>query len=76
LRGRSDLQGALHGINAVVVGILLSAVYDPLWTSAILPPLDVVLAAGALLALGVWRVPPWIVVALTAVGGAVIGPGG
>jgi chromate transporter len=72
LRGRSDLQG----INAVVVGILLAALYDPLWTSAILRPLDVVLAAGALLALGVWRVPPWIVVALTAVGGAVIGPGG
>jgi chromate transporter len=76
LRGRSDLQGALHGINAVVVGILLAALYDPLWTSAILRPLDVVLAGGALLALGVWRVPPWIVVALTAVGGAVIGPGG
>lgn len=75
LRQRSDLQGALRGINAVVVGILLAALYDPLWTSAILRPVDAALALGALLALGVGRVPPWIVVLLAAVGGAVIGPG-
>ncbi len=76
LRQRSDLQGAIRGINAVVVGILLAALYDPLWTSAILRPVDAALALGALLALGVGHVPPWIVVLLTAVGGALIGPGG
>ena len=76
LRQRSDLQAAIRGINAVVVGILLAALYDPLWTTAILRPVDGALAVAALVALGVWRVPPWIVVILTAAGGAVIGPGG
>jgi chromate transporter len=76
VRDRADLRGALRGINAVVVGILLAALYDPLWTSAILRPVDVALALGALLALGVGRAPPWIVVLVTAAGGALIGPGG
>ena len=75
LRQRSDLQGAIRGINAVVVGILLAALYDPLWTSAILRPVDAGLALAALLALAVGHVPPWIVVLLTAIGGALIGPG-
>jgi chromate transporter len=76
LRQRSDLQAAVRGINAVVVGILLAALYDPLWTTAILRPIDAALALAALLALAVWRVPPWVVVVLTALGGALVGPGG
>jgi chromate transporter len=76
LRLRSDLQAAIRGINAVVVGILLAALYDPLWTTAILRPVDGVLAVAALVALGVWRIPPWIVVVLSAAAGALIGPGG
>lgn len=75
LRVRSDLQAAVQGINAVVVGILLAALYDPLWTSAVLRPVDAALALAALVALGVLRLPPWIVVGLSAAGGAVIGPG-
>jgi chromate transporter len=73
LRQRTDLQAALRGINAVVVGILLAALYDPVATSAIEQPADVALALAALAALAVWRLPPWIVVVLTAAGGAVIG---
>ena len=75
MRQRSDLQAAIREINAVVVGILLAALYDPLWTTAILRPVDALLALVALLALAVWRVPPWIVVVLSAAGGALIGPG-
>lgn len=75
LRARPDLQAAVQGINAVVVGILLAALYDPLWTSAIHRPVDVGLALAALLALGLLRLPPWIVVVLSAAGGALIGPG-
>ncbi len=75
LRVRPDLLAAVQGINAVVIGILLAALYDPLWTSAIGRPVDAALALAALLALGVLRWPPWIVVMLSAAGGAVIGPG-
>lgn len=74
LRTRPAARAALRGINAAVVGILLAALYDPVWTSAIRPdhPADFVLVLCALGLLTIWRVPPWIVVALTAVAGAVI----
>jgi chromate transporter len=70
LRQRGDLHAALRGVNAVVVGILLAALYDPVWTSAILRPVDLALAIAAFAALALWRIPPWIVVVLTAAGGA------
>jgi chromate transporter len=70
LRQRGDLQAALRGVNAVVVGILLAALYDPVWTSAILRPVDLALAMAAFAALALWRIPAWIVVILSAVGGA------
>jgi chromate transporter len=56
-----------------VVGILVAALYSPVWTSAIVRPADfgLALAAGALLM--VWKLPPWLVVTLTALGGAALG---
>jgi chromate transporter len=45
LRKSRKIQGALIGINAAVVGILLAAFYNPIWTSAILTPIDFALAA-------------------------------
>jgi chromate transporter len=73
VRAHSGFQRALRGINAAVVGILLAALYTPVWTSAILRPADfgLALAAGALLT--VWKLPPWLVVVLTALGGAGLG---
>jgi chromate transporter len=67
LRRLATLQSALRGINAAVVGILVAALYQPVWTSAILSPIDFALAlvAGALLIL--WKVPPWAVVVFCAV---------
>jgi chromate transporter len=62
----------LRGINAAVVGILLAALYDPVWTSAIFAPEDFALAAGALALLVIWKWPPWLVVILSALGGALI----
>jgi chromate transporter len=62
----------LRGINAAVVGILLAALYDPVWTSAIFAPEDFALAAAALGLLVLWRLPPWLVVVLSALGGALI----
>ncbi|MEZ4501218.1 MAG: chromate efflux transporter [Dehalococcoidia bacterium] len=72
LRSRPAAQSALRGVNAGVVGILGAALYDPIFTSAILRPADFALALAAFGLLAVWRLPPWIVVVLTALGGAVI----
>jgi chromate transporter len=54
------------------MGILLAALYDPVWTSAIFAPEDFALAAGALALLVIWKWPPWLVVILSALGGAPI----
>jgi len=69
LRRSSAFGRALAGTNAVVVGILLAALYTPIWTSAIVGPIDVVIAAVALAALATGRVPPIVVV----VGCALVG---
>ncbi len=55
-------------MNAGVVGLLLAALYQPVWTSAVHAPLDFGLAVVALVALMSWRLPPWLVVAVA--GGA------
>jgi chromate transporter len=70
LRRRPQAQAALRGVNAAVVGLLLAALYDPVWTSGIGTPADFALAAAALLLLAFWHVPPWLVVIVTAVAGA------
>jgi chromate transporter len=70
LRGVASVQAALMGVNAVVVGILLAALYHPVWTTAIFTPLDVALALGAFLALAIWRWPAWLVVIATAAAAA------
>nr|WP_236600885.1 chromate transporter [Ktedonobacter sp. SOSP1-85] len=40
LRGFEPFQAALRGVSAAVVGILLAALYQPIWTSAIHAPTD------------------------------------
>lgn len=72
LRRRSTAQAALRGVNAAVVGILLAALYDPVWTAGITSPMDFALGAAAFLLLFMWKTPPWLVVILCAVGGALI----
>ena len=69
LRGWSSFGGALRGINAAVVGLLLAALYDPVWTSAIRGAEDFALALLALGLLAIWKWPPWLVVALSALAG-------
>jgi len=72
LRSRPGVQAVLAGVNAVVVGILLSALYDPLWSSAIRGPADFGLALVAFLMLAFWKLPPWLVVIITAAAGALM----
>ena len=74
LRRNLRMQAALAGVNAAVVGLLLAALYQPMWTTAIRGPGDFALALAALVALAFWKVPPWLVVAATAgIGWAVLG---
>ena len=73
LRARPSARRMLAGVNAAVVGILLAALYDPVWTSGIRGPADFGLAALAYLALAVWGMPPWLVVAGGALAGAALG---
>jgi len=72
LRARPAFRAALRGINAAVVGLLLAALYDPVWTGAIHAPADFALALVAFGLLALWSAPPWLVVALTAAGAQVI----
>jgi chromate transporter len=66
------VQAALRGVNAAVVGLLLAALYTPVWTSAIRSPGDFGLGLAAFLLLAIWRLPPWLVVILGAAGGALL----
>ena len=66
LRSIEAFQAALRGINAAVVGILLAALYQPIWTSAIHAPVDVALSLLAFGLLVLWKLPPWLVVLLAA----------
>jgi chromate transporter len=72
LRARPDAQAALRGVNAAVVGILLAALYDPVWTAGIKSGTDFALGAAAFLLLYLWKTPSWLVVVLCALGGAAL----
>jgi chromate transporter len=72
LRTRPAAQAALRGVNAGVVGILLAALYHPVWTSAISRPADFVIALCGFGLLTIWRCPPWVVVILAGLAGALL----
>ena len=62
LRQNLRTRATLSGINAAVVGLLLAALYQPVWTSAIIEAKDFGLALVALIALMFWKFPAWLVV--------------
>lgn len=71
--GRGALMRAsLRGVNAAVVGVLLGALYDPVWTKGIGGPADFALALVAFALLVIWKAPPWLVVLVNAAGGAAV----
>ena len=72
LRSNPKIKGALIGVNASVVGILLSALYYPIWTTSILSSIDFALAAILFSMLVYWKLPPWVIVVTGAIGGVLI----
>ncbi|MGW8182961.1 MAG: chromate efflux transporter [Burkholderiales bacterium] len=69
LRKFRAVRSALIGVNAAVVGLLLAALYAPVWTSAINSPADFALGLAAFALLAFWKLPPWLVVVFCAAGG-------
>ena len=72
LRNQSTFQAALRGINAAVVGLLLAALYQPVWTSTIKNAYDFLFALAAFGLLVIWKLPPWLVVLLAALVGGLL----
>jgi chromate transporter len=73
LRRFKAVRSALVGVNAAVVGLLLAALYHPVWTSAIRSPSDFGLGLAAFALLMFWKTPPWLVVLLSAAAGWALG---
>ncbi|MBU9713468.1 chromate transporter [Evansella tamaricis] len=72
LRSNPKIQAGLFGVNAAVVGILIAALYHPIWTSSILNTADFALAAVLFGMLVFWKLPPWAVVLAGAIGGTLM----
>jgi len=62
LRGIRSVQSSLRGVNAAVVGVLIAALFTPLWTSTVYSSSDFWFALAAFALLTLWKVQPWIVV--------------
>lgn len=63
------MKAALTGINAAVVGILLAALFDPIWVNSIQNTKDFVFALLVMILLLFWRLPIWLIV----IGGGMAG---
>jgi len=72
LRRNQKMRFAMLGINASVVGLLLAAFYNPVWTSAILAPRDFVFALVCFIMLTFWKLPSWLVALFGAAVGLVM----
>lgn len=71
-RTMATAQSLVQGANAAVVGVLGAALYSPVFVTAVTDPPDLALALAGFVALTAWNAPPWIVVGLSALGGAAL----
>lgn len=69
LRTKAWSTAALKGANAAVVGVLLAALYNPVWSESVRHAADAAAAMGAFALLQWWKTPPWLVVLLAAATG-------
>ncbi|MFZ3588154.1 chromate efflux transporter [Bacillus sp. DJP31] len=66
------LQGAVTGVNSAVVGILIAAFYDPVFTSAVNEPLSFAIALLFFFLLTYWKVAPLLIVVVTFILGLIL----
>jgi chromate transporter len=69
LRRERGIRAALQGANAAVVGVLLAALYDPVWTQSVHNWRDAVAAVLACGLLMGCRAPAWLLVLAAAAAG-------
>jgi len=69
LRGQNWAQAGLRGANAAVVGVLLAALYRPVWVGSVSSGNDLAICLLAFGLLQWWKTPPWLVVLLAAIAG-------
>jgi chromate transporter len=69
LRTKTWTQAALRGANAAVVGVLLAALYNPVWTEGVRSAHDAATAVAVFGLLQWWKWPCWLVVLLAAAAG-------
>ena len=69
VRNHPYMEKVQMGINAAVAGVLLAALYDPIWKSAVTDSRAFLLALTAFTGLKFWKVPSWLVVLLCAMAG-------
>ena len=67
LRSISKVRQAMFGLNAAVVGILLAALYNPVWISAIFSVKDFILMLVGFSLLRFGQLPSWSVMLLTVI---------
>ena len=72
LRNLETVQAALRGTNAAVVGLLLAAFYNPVWTAAVRNPLDLAFVLIGFAALRFAGIPPWALVPASALAGSLL----
>jgi chromate transporter len=67
------MKRALIGLNAAVVGTLLAAFYNPIWIHSIYDAKDFALFVILYGLLAFWKLPPWMIVIIGAIGGILLG---
>lgn len=72
LRQYASIQGALMGVNAAVVGILIAAFYQPIWMSTVTQAIDFAFAALLFSMLAYFKLPPWSIVIAGMLGGMLL----
>ncbi|HEU0073727.1 MAG TPA: chromate efflux transporter [Dehalococcoidia bacterium] len=72
IRRNPSFLASLRGVNAAVVGLLLAALYNPVFTSAVGSAEDFSIAIAAFGLLAFWKSPPWLVVAFSAIAAVVV----
>ena len=72
IRSKKGIQGALKGVNAAVVGLLLAALYDPVFTSTVNEPIDFVIVLITFTLLVVHKWEPYKVVLVSALLGVIV----
>ncbi|GIU43444.1 chromate efflux pump [Shewanella sairae] len=73
ISARPQVTGSVAGVNACVVGFLLAALYNPIFTSAVLAPLDMALVVLGFGLFKIFKPNVFMLVAGFAVTGALIG---